>query len=58
MRADRFEWLVPGLREELVTTLIRGLPKELRRPLVPVPETVAARARRGSSRGAGRWPRT
>jgi ATP-dependent helicase HrpA len=41
VRPDRFEWLVPGLREELVTTLIRGLPKELRRPLVPVPETAA-----------------
>jgi ATP-dependent helicase HrpA len=41
LRADRFEWLVPGLREELVTTLIRSLPKELRRPLVPVPETAA-----------------
>jgi ATP-dependent helicase HrpA len=41
VRADRFEWLVPGLREELVTALIRGLPKELRRPLVPVPETAA-----------------
>jgi ATP-dependent helicase HrpA len=42
LRPDRFEWLVPGLREELVTTLIRSLPKELRRPLVPVPETAAA----------------
>ena len=41
LRADRFEWLVPGLREELVTTLMRGLPKELRRPLVPIPETAA-----------------
>jgi ATP-dependent helicase HrpA len=41
LRPDRFEWLVPGLREELVTTLIRSLPKELRRPLVPVPETAA-----------------
>ena len=52
MRADRFEWLVPGLREELVTALIRSLPKELRRTLVPVPETAArvlarARPRRG-----------
>src|SRR5690606_1602703 len=36
-----FEWLVPGLRLELVTALIRALPKELRRPLVPVPETAA-----------------
>ena len=41
LRPDRFEWLVPGLREELVTALIRGLPKELRRPLVPIPETAA-----------------
>jgi ATP-dependent helicase HrpA len=41
LRPDRFEWLVPGLREELVTTLIRTLPKELRRPLVPIPETAA-----------------
>jgi ATP-dependent helicase HrpA len=42
LRSDRFEWLVAGLREELVTTLLRGLPKELRRPLVPVPETASA----------------
>ncbi|HET8755476.1 MAG TPA: ATP-dependent RNA helicase HrpA, partial [Solirubrobacteraceae bacterium] len=42
LRPDRFEWLVPGLREELVTTLLRGLPKELRRALVPVPETATA----------------
>jgi ATP-dependent helicase HrpA len=41
VRADRFEWLIPGLREELVTALIRGLPKELRRRFVPVPETAA-----------------
>ena len=38
LRPDGFEWLVPGLRPELVTALIRSLPKELRRPLVPVPE--------------------
>ncbi|MCW3041437.1 MAG: hrpA, partial [Solirubrobacterales bacterium] len=42
VQADEFEWLVPGLRHELVTALIRGLPKELRRPLVPVPDTAAA----------------
>ena len=34
-----FDWLVPAFREELVTALLRGLPKDLRRPLVPVPET-------------------
>jgi ATP-dependent helicase HrpA len=41
LRADGFDWLVPGLRVDLVTALIRGLPKDLRRPLVPVPETAA-----------------
>ncbi|HXR43349.1 MAG TPA: DUF3418 domain-containing protein, partial [Pseudolysinimonas sp.] len=30
-----FDWLVPGLREELVTALLRTLPKPLRRNLVP-----------------------
>ncbi len=51
-----FDWLVPALREELVTTLLRGLPKELRRPLAPIPDTatrVAAglRPRKGSLAG-------
>ncbi len=38
----RLEWLVPGLLEEKVAVLLRGLPKALRRRLVPLPETVAA----------------
>ncbi len=37
-----FEWLVPALRSELVTTLLRSLPKRLRTPLVPIPDTAAA----------------
>jgi ATP-dependent helicase HrpA len=41
LRADEFAWLVPALREELVTALIRSLPKELRRPLLPVPQVAA-----------------
>jgi ATP-dependent helicase HrpA len=41
LRADEFSWLVPALRLELVTALIRSLPKELRKPLVPVPEVAA-----------------
>jgi ATP-dependent helicase HrpA len=41
LRADAFTWLVPALREELVTALIRGLPKELRRSLVPVPQVAS-----------------
>lgn len=35
---DGFDWLVPGLRLELVTELIRSLPKALRRTVVPAPE--------------------
>ncbi len=40
--AEPFDWLVPGLREDLVTALARALPKSIRRALVPIPETVAA----------------
>jgi len=35
---DEFSWQVPGLRLELVTELIRSLPKLLRRELVPAPD--------------------
>lgn len=35
--ADDFSWNVPGLREELVTSLIRSLPKNLRVSFVPAP---------------------
>jgi ATP-dependent helicase HrpA len=34
---DDFSWNVPGLREELVTSLIRSLPKHLRVHVVPAP---------------------
>ncbi|HXL89855.1 MAG TPA: ATP-dependent RNA helicase HrpA [Streptosporangiaceae bacterium] len=33
-----FSWQVPGLRAELVTEMIRSLPKALRRDLVPAPD--------------------
>ncbi|MDQ4051781.1 MAG: ATP-dependent RNA helicase HrpA, partial [Actinomycetota bacterium] len=35
--ADDFSWNVPGLREELVTSLIRSLPKQFRVSFVPAP---------------------
>lgn len=38
LSAERFSWLVPGLRQELFTALIRGLPKEKRRQLAPAPQ--------------------
>ncbi len=41
-RATALSWQVPGLRAELVTALIRSLPKPLRRQLVPVPDTATA----------------
>ncbi|HER63655.1 MAG TPA: ATP-dependent RNA helicase HrpA, partial [Desulfobacteraceae bacterium] len=36
-----FEWLVPGLLEEKITALLKGLPKQLRRRFVPLPDTAA-----------------
>ncbi|MCG5434022.1 ATP-dependent RNA helicase HrpA [Mycobacterium sp. MYCO198283] len=39
---DEFAWQIPALREELVTALIRSLPKELRRNFVPAPDTARA----------------
>lgn len=39
---DEFAWHVPALREELVTELIRSLPKALRRNFVPAPDTARA----------------
>jgi len=38
--AERLEWLVPGLLKEKVTALLKGLPKELRRKLVPLTRAV------------------
>jgi ATP-dependent helicase HrpA len=40
--AAGLDWQVPGLRTELVTALLRTLPKQLRRAVVPVPDTAAA----------------
>lgn len=39
-----FQWLIPGLRTELITHLIRSMPKQLRKNFVPAPD-VAAQAR-------------
>ncbi len=35
-------WLVPGLRQELMTELIRSLPKSLRRSFAPAPDHAGA----------------
>jgi ATP-dependent helicase HrpA len=39
---DGFDWQVPGFREDLVTALIRSLPKGVRRHLVPAPDHARA----------------
>ncbi|MEU2000081.1 ATP-dependent RNA helicase HrpA [Rhodococcus sp. NPDC019627] len=42
LRPVGFDWLVPGMRVELVTALIKTLPKTLRRQVVPAPDFAAA----------------
>lgn len=37
VRPDGFDWQIPGLRHELVVSLIKSLPKGLRRNFVPAP---------------------
>ena len=57
VHAEDFLWQVPGRREEVVTALIRGLPKNLRTAFVPVPDTaraVLADAGAGGARAARR----
>jgi ATP-dependent helicase HrpA len=40
VRTYDFEWHVPGFRAELVASLVRSLPKDVRRELGPAPEVV------------------
>ncbi|MQY25261.1 ATP-dependent RNA helicase HrpA [Nocardia aurantia] len=42
IRAVGFDWLVPGMREELAAALIKTLPKHLRRSVVPAPDFARA----------------
>ncbi|MDD7918205.1 ATP-dependent RNA helicase HrpA [Actinomycetospora callitridis] len=46
VRAEDLAWQVPGLRDEMLTSLVRSLPKNLRRSLVPAPDTARALAAR------------
>ncbi len=40
LEPDSFDWLVPGLLQDKLTHLLRGLPKSLRKQLVPINQTV------------------
>ncbi len=52
LNAAEFSWQVPGLRTELVTEMIRSLPKALRRDLVPAPDVaIQVVARLGAPSG-------
>lgn len=42
LQPEPFEWSVPGLRTELITTLARSLPKSTRKALLPMAESVTA----------------
>jgi len=42
LRAERLDWLVPGLLETKAVALVRNLPKALRKNFVPVPDFVGA----------------
>lgn len=44
VKADDFLWQIDGLRQELFSSLIRSLPKRLRRNLIPAPEYAQALA--------------
>ena len=44
MDANSLDWLIPGLWEEKILYLMKGLPKKLRRLLVPIPETAKTTA--------------
>ncbi|TQL50515.1 ATP-dependent RNA helicase HrpA [Ornithinicoccus hortensis] len=52
---DGFDWLVPGLREDLVTALVKALPKATRRHFVPAPDH-ARRALRAMGPEGGSGP--
>jgi ATP-dependent helicase HrpA len=42
LSASQFQWLVPGMRVDLVTGLIKALPKQLRVQFVPAPDSARA----------------
>lgn len=45
LSSGQMQWLVPGLREEIALTLLRALPKAMRRSLMPLEASARAIAR-------------
>lgn len=42
LQPEPFQWMIPGLRTELVTALIKSLPKQIRKNFVPAPDVARA----------------
>ncbi|WP_109210820.1 MULTISPECIES: ATP-dependent RNA helicase HrpA [Microbacterium] len=51
LRPDGFDWQVPGMRDELITALLRSLPKAIRRHVVPAADWAATFAAELSGQG-------
>ena len=51
--AQRLEWLIPGWLREKVILLLRGLPKEVRREIVPIPDAADRLLTQVTAFGAG-----
>jgi ATP-dependent helicase HrpA len=56
VNGDGFDWQIPGHRAELVTALVRSLPKDVRRQLIPLGETIDAVMERLASADPGSGP--
>jgi len=50
---QRLEWLIPGWLREKVVLLLRGLPKEVRREIVPIPDAADRLLTQITAFGAG-----
>ncbi len=55
LQPEDFDWLVPGLLEEKIIFILKGLPRSLRRLFVPIPDT-AERVIRELRAGEPFWP--
>jgi ATP-dependent helicase HrpA len=55
LRPEAVEWAVPGLLQERVTALVKALPRDIRRHLIPIPQSVETILRE-MKRGEGSLP--
>lgn len=53
---DQADWLVPGFIKDKCVAILKGLPKPIRKQLVPVPNTADDFLRQSSSKEGGLFP--